>query len=60
MIQCTCGKPDCKAGLSFDTGGIYLHDKEGRESLMYVDPNAIVDIIRELRKMLTNLTQEDE
>ncbi len=59
MVKCSCGDADCKikvtiSGVS-DTVEVWFIDKNGKETLMYLDANGIVDLVYELRKALNSL-----
>jgi len=59
MIKCACGDPECKIRINFDSASqaLWFTDKEGMETLMYLDANTIVDLISRLKEVLLSLTQ---
>jgi len=65
-ITCTCGSDACKQALwvECDSGESSVHlnvvCKDGDESLMYLDANAIVRLITELRQALLGLITPPE
>ena len=57
VIKCACGEEKCKVMIKLETwddGGIYLWftDKDGKETLMYLDPNTTVELIHALKNAL--------
>jgi|GEM_PF-4140800 hypothetical protein len=66
IIQCACGKKDCDTAIKIgDTSdkshpSIWLRDKTGQETLMYLDANAVTQCIREFTRMLKEMTIPDE
>jgi len=51
-IKCTCGNELCKTSISVEDDGLWLMDKKGESTLMYLDPNGMVDLIRRLQGAL--------
>jgi hypothetical protein len=62
MIKCACGDPKCKTEINFDSASsaLLFTDKEGRETLMYLDPNTIKEFVSELRQVLNYQVFEKE
>lgn len=66
MIKCSCGDPNCRIGIYFESPTtnslpmIWFYGKYGEETLMYVDANAIVELIQGLKKMLIEMTEHKE
>ena len=52
MIKCSCGSLDSKTNITLGSEGMFFNDKEGRETLMYLDANAKMSLIKEIRKFL--------
>lgn len=57
-IRCSCGDKECKIQVNLVGEGLWIVDKDGDETLMYLDPNTIVALINELRKLLIQKTNE--
>lgn len=55
---CCCGNPSCKIQVKSYDKGLLFTDKTGQEHYMYLDPNAIVDLMSDLRQTLANLVRE--
>jgi hypothetical protein len=57
-VRCRCKDPACKQAIWFDSASraLWHTSKEGEESLMYLDANACVELIKELRDVLTQMT----
>ena len=55
-IRCACNDPKCKIGVYVGFEGdhyaMYMYGPNGEEIYMAIDPNAIVDMIRDLKKAL--------
>jgi hypothetical protein len=66
LIKCACRNPDCQIAIHFEPPtintlpGIWFTGKYGEETLMYVDANTIVELIRELKKILIEMTEQKE
>ena len=60
MIKCVCGKPECPIQIIVSGYGheLWITDKAGMETLMYVDANTIVALIKELRRALIEIADE--
>jgi len=64
-INCVCGDPKCQMTLrtciAFDSGSpsLWFTDKEGNQTLMYLDANTIVRLINELRRCLLHLAGQE-
>lgn len=60
IIKCSCDGPDCRIAIHINSGGDYLElwftDKNGMDSLMYLDADGAVALIRKLRERLMELT----
>jgi len=57
-VKCACGGEECKIQINLVEEGLWFVDKDGDETLMYLDPNTIVALIHELRKLLIRMTNE--
>lgn len=51
-IKCTCGEKSCPIKIATTDEGLALVGKDGEVSLMYLDANAIVSMIRALHSVL--------
>lgn len=53
-VKCSCGKPECKIGVSFDSEPdvMRLHDKFGNEHSMRLDKKNVKQIIARLNEYL--------
>jgi hypothetical protein len=60
IIQCTCQDSKCKTGIRVERDGLWLRGKDGQDSLMYVDPNTIRDLVAELRDLYTTLLRRSD
>lgn len=60
MVKCCCGDTNCKIALwvEHEPHAIWFRDKNGNETLMYVDANTVVELIKELKRMLLSMTTE--
>lgn len=47
-IKCTCGEDSCPIKIATTDEGLALTGKDGEQSLMYLDANAIVSMIKAL------------
>jgi len=56
-IKCSCGDPECKITIRFGDSPhiLWLTDKEGKETLMYLDASTTVKLISELRSVLLGI-----
>lgn len=59
IINCRCGAKDCPIQVRFNGRELWLNGKDKTESLMYVDANALVEIIKAARTALISLTEEE-
>ena len=60
VVRCACGEEECKIRIKLETwddGYIYLWftDKDGKETLMYLDPNTTVELIHALKDALMKI-----
>jgi len=61
MIRCACGEDSCCIKIKLEAwpeeNYVYLWftDKDGKETLMYLDPNTVVSLIKELKEALVEL-----
>lgn len=60
MIKCSCDNPECKISINFDGNRLLFTSKEGIESYMYLDANAIQKLVHRLRKELLHMVFEKE
>lgn len=44
-IKCICRDPKCKVSLNFVDGNLVVTDAGGKEQLIFLDSNAITDLI---------------
>ena len=59
-MKCTCGDTNCKQEIRFDNAShaLWFTDKNGDQNLMYLDANATIELIRELRDFLNYMATE--
>ena len=61
IIKCACGEEECKIKIKLETwqddSSIYLWftDKDGKETLMCLDPNTTVELIHALKNALMDV-----
>jgi len=61
LVKCGCGDKNCKTGLRFeDAHHLWLIDKDGKESLMYLNKRVVSDINDEIEDTWDLLVDEDE
>ena len=60
MVGCACGDGRCGISIRLDaiSHALWFTDADGKETLMYLDPNAICCLIRELRGILDQMACE--
>ena len=58
MIKCACNAKDCKIGIYFDERNLWFVDKNGKEHLMYLEPNTVVELIKGLKDVLVNMADK--
>ena len=56
-IKCSCGS-DCKTGLSISGNELWFTDDTGKETLMYLTPNSLVELIKSAKTALMRLPEE--
>ena len=58
-IRCACDEPECKIKIRVEGDGklvyLWITDRDGDETLMYLDPNRVVELVRELKRALLDL-----
>ena len=58
-VKCACGDENCKIQIKIYVmdGEIHLWftDKNGEETLMYLDPNTVVELIHVLKSVLLDV-----
>ncbi len=54
MISCACGKKGCLTKIEFGDG-LHFTDKDGNETLMYLDANSLVALVHEARAAYLDL-----
>ena len=67
MVKCSCGDPECGNYISTDEIAHMIFMTKNnprsagydRENSMYLDPNSITALIKELRLMLAAIVNED-
>lgn len=59
MIRCRCGDAECQTAIVFDPPSAVLlfRDKHNEETVMYLDANAVVEIMAGLRTVLRALAE---
>lgn len=59
IIKCRCNSQGCQQAIWFSEGNMWVRvNKTGDkndEHLIYLDPNALVEIIKEIRKQLLEI-----
>ena len=59
-MKCVCKDPSCITGVKFDALSRAMIIEQGDSNiLIYLDPNAIVELIAELRRCLTAMVNGD-
>lgn len=58
QIKCACGASDCLVRIIIDDH-MWITDKDGKETLIYLDANTIVKMINALRASLIKRTNID-
>jgi len=59
-LKCTCKTKDCPTKINLSNAGeLWITDKEGKETLMYIDANTIVEMIKYLKDNLIKLTEKE-
>lgn len=59
--KCTCGDSECTTGIHTEEPNIITPtDKDGNESLMYVDANTVVALIKALKSLLNSMVGQEE
>jgi len=58
VIHCKCNDAACKQSIWFDSASraLWHSNKLGEESLMYLDANSCVELIKELREVMMQMT----
>lgn len=57
IVKCMCGAPKCEIRIRRCEKNLFLQDKFGKEHLMYLTPNTIVDLITMLREILDSMAK---
>ena len=60
MAHCTCGDKDCQISIYVDESNLNIYDHEGNSFPMYVNPNELAELIRELKKLYNRFLDESE
>lgn len=55
MVNCACKDKLCPIKILFDENRLHFIDKNGEETIMYLDANAIVELKNKLNEILTNM-----
>jgi len=58
-IKCKCGEEECRIEISIEKDVLFFRTNEGETNLIYLDANSIVNLIKELRKALIEMTEEN-
>jgi len=58
MIKCACGSKECPIELYINGKELWFIDKQGHETLMYLSPNSIVELIYQLKEALACIVNE--
>lgn len=58
VVHCKCKAPACKQSIWFDSAShaLWHSSKSGEESMMHLDANSCVELIKELREVLMQMT----
>ncbi|RLE48716.1 MAG: hypothetical protein DRJ18_01450 [Candidatus Methanomethylicota archaeon] len=60
VIKCACKQEECKVQIKLETDGniimLWYTDKDGKETLMYLDANTAIELIRALKQCILELT----
>ena len=59
-IKCCCLSSTCTTAIRVENNGLWFIDKDGRETLMYVDPNTLQKLIAELRDLYISMLCPDQ
>jgi hypothetical protein len=60
-VRCACGNKECKIKVYISRREFWFTDPEGKEYLMYLDANAIIEMMGELRcALLAQANHEEE
>lgn len=57
-MKCTCGDKGCKMEIAVDDSGLSFIDNKGGLNKMYLDPNSIVKLISDLKRILNTIVNE--
>jgi len=64
MIRCACGNSECPISIQFDKDGdnyiLRFTDKNKKETIMYLDANAVVKAVKQLRAGLIDATNMED
>ena len=60
IIKCACRNEECKVQIRLETDGdmilLWYTDKDEKETLMYLDANTAIELIRALKECILELT----
>ena len=59
MIRCACGQLDCKIAIYIEKGQLWFTDKDGEQTLMHLDANTIVKLIKGLKVALLECADDN-
>jgi hypothetical protein len=61
-MKCACGEPSCKAEISVDTASATLAvtGNGGQYTLIYLNANSAVELIKQLKRMLLDMAEVKE
>lgn len=54
MIKCACGDKDCPIEIRLCDKELWMTNKSGEETLMYLDANSTVELIKEAHQALAS------
>lgn len=62
-IKCSCGKPECSGAIWFEksysqTSIWFTNDVSKQELSIYLDANALLELLRQTREQLIGLTEK--
>lgn len=55
LIKCSCKDKDCPIRIVFDEDRLWFTGKDNKETLMYLDANVIVNLIKQLKGILNKM-----
>jgi len=59
VVRCACGEKECRIKIKLEADSsdinLWFTDKDGKETLMYLDPNTTVKLIHALKNVLMDV-----